>query len=287
LLAVNQRVAVRVGTGGATLRGRQLGVRLRELRDAAGLTGEEVARRMARAHSTLSRWETGGLIPRPPDVSFMLDLYGVDGAEREALLRAVREAREREDWEVDVAVKVIDYVWMESRAWKVETFYDSVVPGVLQTPDYAREVLRAWDPGATPQHIERTLAARIARQQRLTAEDPLQLSAVIGEGALRLRVGGPEVMRAQLKQLVDLAAEPGIELRVLPFETGAHAGMTGTFTILRFRDDQDVATVETRGGDIYLEDVEPFAQALRRLSAAALPQRKSLAKIAAMRRELT
>jgi transcriptional regulator with XRE-family HTH domain len=287
LLAVNQRVAVRVGTGGATLRGRQLGVRLRELRDGAGLTGEEVARRMGRAHSTLSRWETGGLIPRPPDVYFMLDLYGVDGAEREALLRAVQDARKREDWEVDVAVKVIDYVWMESRAWKVETFYDSVVPGVLQTPDYAREVLRAWDPAATPQHIERTLAARIARQQRLTAEDQLQLSAVIGEGALRLRVGGPEVMRAQLKQLVDLAAEPGIELRVLPFATGAHAGMTGTFTILRFRDDQDVATVETRGGDIYLEDVEPFAQALRRLSAAALPQRKSVAMIAAMRREFT
>src|ERR1700709_2360833 len=73
LLAVNERVAVRVGTGGATLRGRQIAVRLRELRDAAGLTGEEVARRMARAHSTLSRWETGGLIPRPPDVFFMLD----------------------------------------------------------------------------------------------------------------------------------------------------------------------------------------------------------------------
>jgi Domain of unknown function (DUF5753) len=217
----------------------------------------------------------------------MLDLYGVGGAEREALLRAVRDAREREDWEVDVAVKVIDYAWMEGRAWKVETFFDSVVPGVLQTPDYAREVLRAWDPSATPQQIERTLAARITRQRRLTAEAPLQLSAIVGEGALRLLVGGPEVMRAQLKQLVDFAAQPGIALRVLPFATGAHAGMTGTFTILRFREEQDVATVETRGGDIYLEDVEPFAQALRRLRAAALPQRKSLAMIAAMRRELT
>jgi transcriptional regulator with XRE-family HTH domain len=120
LLAVNERVAVRVGTGGATLRGRQIGVRLRELRDAAGLTGEEVARRMARAHSTLSRWETGGLIPRPADVFFMLDLYGVDAAEREALLRAVRDAREREDWEVDLSVAVADYAWMEGRAWKVE-----------------------------------------------------------------------------------------------------------------------------------------------------------------------
>jgi len=281
---VNQRVAVRVGTGGATLRGRQLGA---QLRSRAGLTGEEVAKRMERAHSTLSRWETGGLIPRVPDVYFMLDLYGVDGAERDALLRSVRGAREREDWEVDVAVEVVDYAWMEGRAWKVETFQDSVVPGLLQTPDYARAVLRAWDPAATAQWIERTLAARIARQRRLTEEDPLQLAAVIGEGALRLPVGGAAVMRAQLKHLVDLVSEPNIALRVLPFATGTHAGMTGPFKILRFRDDKDVATVETRGGDIYLEDIEPFVQALRRLRAAALPQRKSLAMIAAMRRELT
>lgn len=217
----------------------------------------------------------------------MADLYGVDGTERDALLRSVQDAREREDWEVDVSVAVADYAWMEGRAWKVETFYESVVPGLLQTADYACEVLRAWDPAATPQWIERTLAARIARQRRLTAEDPLQLSAIVGEGALRLLVGGAEVMRAQLKHLVDLAAEPGIELRVLPFATGSHAGMTGPITILRFHDDRDVATVETPGGDVYLEDVEPFAQALRRLTAAALPQRKSLAMIAAMRREFT
>jgi transcriptional regulator with XRE-family HTH domain len=284
--SVSERVAVRVGTGGATLRGRQLGVRLRELRVAAGLTGEEGPNRMGRAHSTLSRWETGGLIPRLPDVYFMLDLYGVGQKERDALVRSAREAREREDWEVHVSVAVADYAWMEGRAWKVEAFQDSVLPGLLQTPDYAREVLRAWNPSATPQQIERTLAARIVRQRRLIEDDPLQLAAVIGEGALRLLVGGPEVMRAQLKHLVDLASEPGIALRVLPFATGTHAGMTGPFKILRFHDDQDVATVETRGGDVYMEDVEPFAQALRRLSAAALPQRKSLAMIAAMRREL-
>jgi transcriptional regulator with XRE-family HTH domain len=278
LLAVNRRVAVRVGAGGATLRGRQLGARLRELRDAAGFTGEEVAGRMGRAHSTLSRWESGGLIPRVPDVYFMADLYGVDGAEREALLRSVQSAREREDWEVDLAIEVADYAWIEGRAWKAESFQDVVVPGLLQTP--------AWDPSATPRWIERTLTARIARQRRLTEPDALQFSAVIGEGALRRLVGGPEVMRAQLKHLIELAGEPGITLRVLPFAVATHAGMTGPFTILRFHDDKDVATMETRVGDIYMEDVEPFAQALRRLRAAALPQRKSLAMIVAMRREL-
>jgi transcriptional regulator with XRE-family HTH domain len=284
---VSPRVAVRVGAGGPTLRGRQLGVRLRELREAAGLTGEEVAARMDRAHSTLSRWETGGLVPRGPDVAFMLDLYGVPEAERGALLRAVKDARAREDWEVDLTVEVADYAWMEGRAWKVEEFYEDVVPGLLQTPDYAREILRAWDPAANPQQIERWVGVRAVRQRRLTQDDPLQLRAVIGEGALRRPVGGPEVMRAQLRHLVDMAAEPNVEIRLLPLAVGAHAGLSGHFTILRLGDEQDVATTTTRGGDVYYEDVEPFAQALRRLVAAALPQRKSLAMIAAIRREFT
>jgi transcriptional regulator with XRE-family HTH domain len=282
---VSERAAVRVRTGGATLRGRELGARLRALRVAAGLTGEAVAARMGRAHSTLSRWENGGLLPRVPDVAFMLDLYGVQDADREALLRSAQGAREREDWEVDVSVKVADYVRMERRAWRVETFHNGAVPGLLQTPAYAREIVRAWDPSATPHQIERWVGVRIARQRRLTEEDPLQLAAVIAEGALRVAVGGAEVMRAQLKRIVDVAARPNVELRVLPFEAGAHGGMTGTFTILRFHDEQDVVTFETRGGDVYYEDVEPFAQALRRLTADALPQRKSVAMIAAMRRD--
>jgi hypothetical protein len=277
---------VRVGVGGTTLRSRELGVRLRELRDAAGLTGEEVARRMGRAHSTLSRWESGGLIPRVPDVYFMLELYGVQQSERDALLCHVHNVRQREDWEVDVAVKVVDYAWMEGRSWKVETFQDGVVPGLLQTLDYARAVLRAWDPSATPQRIERWIAVRVARQRRLADENPLQLTAVLGEGALRRPVGGSEVMRAQLQHLVDVTAQSNVEILILPFEVGAHAGLSGQFTILRSRDEHDVATFETRGGDIYMEDAEPFAKALRRLRAAALLQRKSLAMIAAIRREL-
>lgn len=284
---MSQRVAVRVGTGDITIRGRELGARLRELRAAAGLRGEDVAVRMGRAHSTLSRWESGRLTPRVPDVCFMLDLYGVHDAERDALLRHAQGASERKDWEVDASVKVADYARMEGRAWKVETFYNGAVPGLLQTPDYAREILRAWDPAATPQQVERWVSVRTARQRRLTEADPLQLSTVIGEGALRVSVGGPEVMRAQLKRIVDVAAQPNIELRILPFAAGAHGSMTGTFTILRFHDDQDVATIATRGGDVYYEDVEPFAQTLRRLTAAALPQRKSVAMIAAMRRDFT
>jgi hypothetical protein len=221
-----------------------------------------------------------------PDVYFMLDLYGAQQTERDALLRSAHTVREREDWEVDVAVKVIDYAWMEGRSWKVETFQDSVIPGLLQTSDYARAVMRAWDPSATPQRIERWVGVRIARQRRLTDEHPIEFSAVIGEGALRLLVGGAALMRAQLKHLIDVAAQPNVEIRILPFEAGAHAGMSGQFTILRFLAEQDVATFESRGGDIYMEDAEPFAQALRRLRAASLPQRNSLAAIAVMRREL-
>jgi hypothetical protein len=241
---------------------------------------------MGRAHSTLSRWETGGLIPRVPDVYFMLQLYGVQDAERDALLRTVKNVRARHDWEVDVAVEVVDYARVEGRAWKVETFQDSVVPGLLQTPDYVRAVVRASDPSATPQQIERWVGVRMARQRRLTDEHPLQLVAVIGEEALRRPIGGKEVMRAQLKHLVDLAAQPNIEIRFLPL-AAAQAGMSSAFIVLRLRDEEDVATTDTPGGEIYFDDVEPFAQRLRRLVAAALPHRKSAATIAAIWRELT
>jgi len=216
----------------------------------------------------------------------MLELYGVRNPERDALLRSAGDARTREDREADVSVAVTDYARMESRAWKVEEFQDSVVPGLLQTPDNAGAVLRAWNPGATPRWMEHTLAARMARQRRLTDDDLLQLLAVIGEEALRRPVGGKEVMRAQLRHLVDVSALSNVELRVLPTAVGAHAAMSGAFIVLRFRDDQDVATTHSRGGDIYFEDVEPFAQTLRRLLAAALSQRKSVAMIAAIRREM-
>jgi len=282
----SKQTVIRVGPGDTTLRGRLLGARLREKREATGLKLVEASKQMKRRPSSLSRWETGDRIPRPADLFYALEVYGVRGAERDAIMRLAEEAHERPESPDVVSMAVADYGWLQRRAYRLECFWDTVLPGLLQTPDYARAVLKIWDPAASKEWLERTVAVRIARQERLAGEDALELCAVLGEGALRAVVGGPEIMRAQLRHLLDCAALPTVELRIVPFVAGEHAGFTGPFSILRFHDDRDLTHVTTRGGDIYFEDAEPFAQALRRIKRVALPQRESVAKIAAVAKEM-
>ncbi|MGI9097412.1 MAG: helix-turn-helix domain-containing protein [Solirubrobacteraceae bacterium] len=287
---MGERTVIRAGPDSLTLRDRWLGARLREKRAAAGLTAKEAARRMQRSHSTLSQWESGAAIPRLPDLAFLLDIYDVRGEERDALLRLQEEVRERRSTTDTVSAVVRNYVWLESRASKLEIFQDITLPGLLQIPEYARHVIKGWDPAASAERIERTVEARLARQARLTSETPLQLSVILDEAVLRRPVGGTEVMRAQLRHLVDRASLPTVELRVIPFAAyarAAWAGFPGPFLVMHSRHDPPLAQVVTRGGDIYFEDVEPFALALRRLAKATLTPRRSLAMIAAVRREIT
>ena len=278
---MSRETVIRVGPGDSTLRGRLLGARLREKREAAGLTGGDVARQIRRAPSSLSRWESGDQIPRPGDLLYMLQMYEVAESERDALMRLAEEAHEHDQTSEVVSAAVADYDWLQGRAWKIETFQDAVVPHLLQTADYAREILKAWDPSASREHIERVLRARMARQLRLAGDDAVKLCAIVSEAALRQAIGGPEAMRAQLRHLLDRAALPNVELRVVTASAGAHPGLAGPFTIMRFHDAPDLVRVPTRGGDIYFEDAEPFVQALRRIKRGALPHKQSVAMIAA------
>jgi len=283
----SRQTVIKVGPGDTTLRARLLGTRLREKREAAGLKLVAAATLNKRRPATLSRWETGERMPHPSELFYALELYGVGGAERDELMRIAEEAHDQPASPDVVSTAVADYDWLHGRAHRLEYFSDTAPPGLLQTPDYAREILRAWDPSATRERIERTLAARMARRERLAGEDALELCAVLGEGALHAVVGGAEVMRTQLRHLLDCAAMKTVELRVVPFASGAHPGFGGPFMILRFHDDRDLAHVATRAGDIYAEDVEPFAQALRRIKRVALSQRDSVAMIAALTKAMT
>ena len=279
---MSKATVIRVGPGDSTLRGRLLGARLREKRDAAGLTGVEVAKQMRRAHSSLSRWESGDQIPRPGDLLFMLELYGVAGSERDALVRLAEEAHEQHHSSEVVSAAVADYDWLQSRASKLETFQNAVVPDLLQTAGYIRAIVKTWDLGAGREEVERIVRARTARQRRLTGDPAVGLCAVVTEAVLYQAIGGPEAIRSQLRHLLDRAALPNVELRVVTASVGAHPGLAGPFTIMRFDDAPDLVQVVTRGGDIYFEDPEPFAQALRRIKRAALSHKKSVAMIASM-----
>ena len=280
-------MVLRVGIDRSTMRGRWLGTRLVEHRVAAGLKGGEVAERIERAASTLSRWESGDLIPHPGELYYMLELYGVRDDERETLMRHAKEARQHGPSEVDLSVAVADHVWLESRAWKVETFQIAGIHGLLQTADHARALLMARLPTATPERIERAVAARDLRQRRLTGEAPLRLSAILDEAVLRRAVGGPAMMRAQLEHLLERAELPNVELRVIPFAAGGHASMSSAFDVLHFRGEDDVVFLETRGGIMYLERTEPFSEAWRRLEAVALSAQESAAIIARLADEMT
>jgi len=284
---MSRETVIRVSPGDSTLQGRLLGARLREKREAAGLTGVEVAKRMRRAHSSLSRWESGDQIPRPGDLLLMLELYGVVGSERDALRRLADDAHDDNQTSEVVSAAVSDYDWLQGRAWKLETFQNAVVPDLLQTADYAREILKAWDPSASRERVERVLRTRMERQRRLTDDPAVALCAVVTEAVLRQAIGGLDAMRAQLRHLLDRAVLPNVELRVVTASAGAHPGLVGPFTIMRFRDAPDLVRVVTRGGDIYFEDAEPFVQALRRIKGAALSHKRSVAMIASMSRETT
>lgn len=283
----SRQTVIKVGPGDTTLRARLLGTRLREKREAAGFKLVAAATLNKRRPATLSRWETGDRMPHPSELFYALEVYGVRGAERDELMRIAEDAYDQPESPDVVSTAVADYDWLHRRAYRLEYVSDTAPPGLLQTPDYAREILKAWDPTASRERIERTLAARMARRERLAGEGALELCAILGEGALRVAVGGVEVLRDQLRHLLDCAAMRTVELRVVPFAAGAHPGHVGPFTILRFRDDRDLAHVITRAGDIYVEDPEQFTQTLRRIKRAALSERESVAMIAALTKAMT
>ena len=271
----------RVGVDRATMRGRWLGTRLRAHREAAGMKGAHVAERITRSAATLSRWESGDLLPRPAEVHYMLELYGVRGAERDVLVRHAELTLRSGVQDVGESVAVADHAWLEGRAWRIETFHNTVVHGLLQTADYAREILGAGD------LTEFAIATRAARQQRLTDEVPLQLSMILDEAVLRRPVGPPGVMRTQFEYLVERAALANVELRVLPLAAGAHAGLSGAFDIMRFREDPDLIFIETCGGDMYIDRAEAYTDAWRSLEAAALSEQDSVVMIAAVAKEMS
>jgi len=263
---------------GPTVRRRRLGSELRKLRDASGLKLEEVAAALGVAPSTLSRIETGKAPTKSAYLNQMLEMYGVtDPAQRQVLVDMAREGHRKGWWSAfdDVLPSGFDiFVGLEAETTGIRSYENSVVHGLLQTKEYARAVLRELQPRLTAEQIERQVDLRMARQGRLDDEPPLDLWVIHDEAVIRRMVGGPEVMKAQLRRMLEEVL-PGMTLQVLPFASGAHAGLRGPFNILEFADrtDSRVAHVESVGGFLYLEkdrEVRSCADAFDRLRAAAL-----------------
>jgi transcriptional regulator with XRE-family HTH domain len=246
-----------------TVRRRRLGIELRALRDHASLTIEEVANSLECSASKVSRIETGHVRSTPRDVRDMLAMYDVDGDRAEQLIQLARDTRQTGWWEDfgDPAVRIAQLVGLETEAAEICEFQVLLVPGLLQTANYARAIFNALAPELDDDEVEQRVRFRLARQELLGQQQPPGLEVVLDEAVLRRPVGGTDVMREQVAYLVERAAQPNISVRVLPFDQGAHAWMTGSFTILRFEEalNLDVVYIEAEERDLYLDEPKRIA----------------------------
>lgn len=269
-----------------TVRLRRLGLHLRRLREQAGLTLDEASGRMERSLSSLSKIENGRVRIQPRDLRVILDAYALDDERtRDALLTLARDARKRGWWQQfgDVlGAAYLDYISLEADAVAARTFETILIPGLLQTEDYARQIVGAVPPApGTSRDIDQLVTVRMARQQVLYRNEPLQLWTIIGEAALRQVIGDREIMLAQLQRLKDVAALDNVTVQVLPYTAGTHAGVDGPFTILEFPEfgDLDVVHVGNLTGAIYLEnedEVRRYNLVYDHLRASALAPAESL-----------
>ena len=214
-----------------TVRLRRLAAELRSLRTSSGLTRDEIVERTGINVATLYRIEHARVRPQTRTLRTLLDLYGVEGAHQDELIALLRDAG----------------------VWNYESLY---VPGLVQTEDYARAVIRGGFPSASRDEIERRVQVRMERQDVLRGDRPLELWGIVDEAALRRLVGGREVMRGQLRHLLEAAELPQVTLQVIPFSAGAHAGMPGSFAFMQFAEAAipDVVYIDSMAGELFLEE---------------------------------
>ncbi|MEU9888039.1 helix-turn-helix transcriptional regulator [Sphaerisporangium sp. NPDC051011] len=258
-------------TPNPSVRLRRLSRELRAIREAAPLSLEEAATRLGWSSSTLSRLETGRVRATPAKVGAILALYDVDESRKASLLQLARDAHKRGWWTNYDGVLTGSYVGLEDEAEIIRSWQGHLIPGLLQTADYAREVMRAGRPDEDPKATELRVVARMARQSLLNRRDGPCLHAVVCESALRRPIGGADVMRAQLETLESMSWKLTVKLQVVPLAIGTHAGLEGSFIVLSFPEpDSDVAFVETVAGDLYEENLEIVARIRERFDRIAL-----------------
>jgi transcriptional regulator with XRE-family HTH domain len=274
-----------------TLGRRRLGIELRRLREQAGVTIETVADRLDCSSSKISRIETGHIGASPLDVTEMLAVYQVDEDLAEELIQTARDARQKGWWQAYGAALTGAYVGFEQATSRIKGYEAQLIPGLLQTPDYATAVFRAARPNITIELLRGRLEVRTKRQSLLSVDDPVDFQVILDEAALCRVVGSTEIMSVQLQHMLAVAQEPNITVQVIPFSRGAHAGMEGTFVILEYSEGvyQDLVFVENAVGGLFLEkdvDLERYRTLFTILQETALSPAQSLEMISSRSKEL-
>ncbi|MCW2906477.1 MAG: helix-turn-helix protein [Actinomycetia bacterium] len=260
-----------------TVRLRRLAAELRSLRALSGLTRETVVERTGINAATLYRIEHGRVRPQTRTLRTLLDLYGVDQDQQAELVSLLRDARQRgwlHAYQSELPEHYTTYIGFEGEAHSVWNYESLFVPGLLQTEDYARAVIRGGLPHASRDEVERRVEVRMERQAVLRNDNPLNLWSIVDEAALRRQVGGAAVMQAQLRYLMEVSELPHVTLQVIPFDVGAHAGMPGSFVFMQFAEASipDVIYIDSMAGELFLEeegDVRRYRLIFEHLRAVA------------------
>jgi transcriptional regulator with XRE-family HTH domain len=271
-----------------------LGRRLRDLRMGAGKSFDDAARVLDVAPLTIRRMELAKGKWKLPYVKTLLEEYGVPEDEARTFLTLVREANQPGWWHRyrDALPSWFSgYVSLEEEASLIRAYEPHYIPGLLQTEDYARAVLRHAVRNADEAELERRVAVRMQRQKLLTGSEPPELWVVIDETVLRRPMVSSDVLRAQLDRLIEAVQLPNIKLQIMPFGFCAHEGMYGPFTVFRFPHEEisDIVYVENLVGAVYLDeydDVTTFQKALDRMCAQALQVQRTVEFLGDIRKEL-
>ncbi len=271
----------------ASFRRRRLARELRQLREARHLTSDAVVGAADISQSSLSRIENAVVRISPNTVKSLLDVYGVTGEQRDALLALAREANRQSWWHAygDVLPEWFEvYVDLEAEADTLDVYDNQVVNGLLQTEEYARALLSMCVPGAAPEEIERRVEVRMQRQARVTG-GALRLCAVVDECVLHRMYGSASIMSAQIDRLISMASLGNVSIQVLP--AGSPVGVLGSFSILEFSvTDPVVVYLENEIGALYLEKPEQarhYSRLYDRLRAAALGPEASITRLAQLK----
>ncbi|WP_101385216.1 MULTISPECIES: helix-turn-helix domain-containing protein [Kitasatospora] len=259
-----------------TVRRRRLGAELRRLREQKGMTAEQVAERLIVSQSKISRLENGRRSISPRDVRDLCDVYEVTDAKlRNSLMEMAKESKQRGWWNDFGDIPYSVYIGLEMEAYSIRSYESSFVPGLLQTREYAEASVLGTQPDTTMEAMRQRVEVRLKRQDRLSGEDQLSsFWSVIDEAVLAREVGGPAVMAGQMRKLLEVSERANVNIQVVPFQYGAHPGMTGTFSLLEFPESADSTVVYFEGvtSDLYLEkdqDVRRYTGLYDHLRAAA------------------
>ncbi|GAA2776425.1 helix-turn-helix transcriptional regulator [Saccharopolyspora taberi] len=278
-----------VRSGAGSPKARALGAELRECRDKAGMTVRALASRLGIAHVRIARYESGTSVPAADEVAGYLAAAGILGDERERILRLAREVGEP-NWIPSgypgARPELTTLIEFERTATEITNLSPMLLPGLLQTPDYARALMTDLPPG----EVEKRVALRVGRREVLTRSDSPRLTAYVLEAALHESIGGPRVMAEQLRFVAEMALRPNVDVRILA--SGArslHAGHAGPFVLFEFPKAAPIVHLEHYSSAAFLygaRDVQAYLQARDNLRTVAISQAESLRMLGSCAEEM-